>query len=107
VSQPVYSTRFIEVKALTGVVSYTCPAGYRAVAHCATLFVPDSLVGGECDFQGPLGEIIAQAYANPASGAYTNWTGRFVFEAGESIYVSAAAGVAPDATVSGYLLTLP
>lgn len=99
---PVYSTKFVERLSFTGNAPYTVPAGYRAVVRDFAL-VTDV---GPCEFYlyGALGQSIYYL-AGVAANQWSNWTGRYVANAGETFGVQVPTGKA-DFALCGFLLAL-
>lgn len=100
-----YSHRFEDVLGLTGTsAGFTCPAGFRAVLKCATLYC-NAVLNGLIYLHGPLGNAIVAANHDALNATYMVFEGMYVFEEGETIHF-ASDGQAWDVSSSGYLLTL-
>lgn len=105
----VYSTQFIASHA-GAAATFVCPAGYRAVLRCVTVFnsnVANSGTGhlihspSDCTvFQW----VVAPPAAIEGAECVIQLL-HFVFNEGESIYTADDGSV--DLTASGFLLTLP
>jgi hypothetical protein len=87
---------------VTDPVSYTVPAGYRAVVRDIDTYNGGDLLQFASYFEGnDLQTIWGVQWTNV--NAWSNqWRGRQVFYAGESFHFRADSGV--DVTISGYLL---
>lgn len=101
---PVYSTRFIAVQGLVGTQAYTVPVGYRAVVKQVNLYNGGGVSVTTAIWHGSAGQAIA-LWSSSLTASDAFFTGMQVFDEGESFDITTNG--AWDATVSGYLLTLP
>jgi|SRR5579875_602217 len=101
----VYSTRFCDVEAASSpVASYVVPAGYRAVLRDFAMYQAPGGSGAWAYFGKP--PTIA-AYIDLESGRYGQWTGRMVFNEGETIDFESNSTTVATLVACGYLLTMP
>lgn len=98
---PAYTVRFMgAILAVGGSVNYVVPAGKRAVVRDVTWF--GSLAASTLFVQLP-GVFILNVLVVPAANRSSDWHGRGVFEAGETIQAVCVGG-GGYVTAAGYLL---
>jgi len=101
---PVYSTRFILAPSLAAPVTYTVPAGLRAVLRDASCLL--TAAGAVALYFGINGVYVwASAPAANGVNESPHWTGRVILNPGDVLELGATQAVGGQA--SGYLLSLP
>jgi hypothetical protein len=99
----VYSTRFLAGEAISGTLSYTVPAGYRAVVKEVdglTTAASSTFVGVQ------VAGIWIYSQTNPGGSAQVvAWRGMYVAYAGEEITIATSQSAAGG--VNGYLFEDP
>lgn len=107
-SQPVYSSRFIQQLGLDGSISFAIPSGFVGVLRDVDAYCNAELGFADLFIKGALNQTIAWHHWDATTIDQFQWRGRQVFEPGELITATAdtGIGVAIDVTVSGYLLQL-
>ena len=110
----VYTTRFAALEGFsdaTPLVVYTVPTGFRAVITDIAISVGVNALPGAGLVIGPAPALVAYVGADVATDQPTTYlaSGRWVFDAGETMAV-ATAGVplwTCDFSIAGWLLALP
>jgi hypothetical protein len=110
----VYTTRFAAIEGFsdsTPLVVFTVPDGFRAVLTDIAISVGVNALPGAGLVIGPAPALVAYAGADVATDQPTTYlgSGRWVFEAGETMAI-ATAGVplwTADFSLAGWLLALP
>lgn len=102
----VYSTRFIAVKGGTTFYGYTVPPGNLAIVRDVDTYASSELAFSQVFFEGNEKQAIWFWESGLGAESYGSWRGRQVFNPGEQFGIRINVSHA-DATVSGYLLTLP
>jgi hypothetical protein len=106
VSYPVYSVRFLQARAYSGVATYLVPAGFVAVLRDLDAFQVAGLTVPQIYLVGAAGQTIWWNSGSLVDSSYSSWRGRQVINEGETFAVNVATETASFA-VSGYLLSLP
>lgn len=101
---PVYSVRFFAEHGLNGTVTYTVPAGFKAVLRDLDAYNGGGVISTSVFLEGNNGQSI-WSDSSSAQAKVSQWRGRQVIEPGETITLTTTG--AWDITVSGYLLSLP
>jgi hypothetical protein len=110
----VYTTRFAALEGIsvgTPLAVYTVPAGFRAVITDIAISVGINALPGAGLVLGPAPALVVYAGADVATDQPTTYlaSGRWVFEAGETMAV-VCAGVplwTCDFSIAGWQLALP
>jgi hypothetical protein len=110
----VYTTRFAAIEGFsssTPLVVYTVPSGYRAVLTNVAISVGINALPGAGLVIGPAPVLVAYAGADTSTAQPTSYlaSGRWVFEAGETMAIATAGTPlwVADFSLAGWLLALP
>lgn len=103
----IYSTKFVEQKGMTLDYFYVVPSGYVAVVRCIDVYQGAVLSDNSLYFQGNAGQAIHKWEGGLDQDVISQWTGRQVFNPGDTFTFHNVGGFAWDFTASGYLLVAP
>lgn len=104
-SRAVYSVSFVQLLAETSPGHVEVPDGFVYVVREVDLYTNGSSEGNGFYFVGAVGQTIESYFTEPSALGSNQWTGRAVFEPGQTFgWVLTGAW---DISIFGYQLTLP